>query len=106
MNETYEYPDEELVIRAGEFWQELAEYNPEAVVFDGPGPVDLFDSCIIGAARRINMPDVLVYDAEKMLEKLMSAMDMSYSEADEFLSFNTFGSYLGEHTPLILHNRK
>lgn len=98
--------EEEEVIRDSEFWHDLEQENPDVIVFDGPGPRDLFDSCIVGSAGRINMPPVLVYDAEKMLEKLMFTLKMSYIEADEFLEFNTFGAYLGEHTPLIIRNKK
>jgi len=90
-------------MRKGEFWDDFAEVNPDAVIFDGPGARDFFDCCVIGYAARINFPPVLVYDEEKMIERMMFGGDgMSYEDAVDYLSFNTFGAWLGEGTPMIL----
>ena len=92
----------DLQTRNTEFWNNLADANPDAVIFDGPGPDNLFDDCIIGYATRINFPPVLVYDEEQMIDTLATAENLEYPEAHEYLSFNTFGAWLGDGTPLIL----
>ena len=89
-----------------QFWYELSEANPDAILFDGPGEDDFFDSCIVGYAWRINMEPVVVYDEEKMIEVMMFEGDLCYEEAVEYLSFNTFGSWFGDGTPLILRSSK
>ena len=89
-----------------QFWSELSEANPDAILFDGPGEDDFFDSCIVGYAWRINMDPVVVYDEEKMIEAMMFKGGLSYEDAVEYLSFNTFGSWFGDGTPLILRSSK
>lgn len=90
-------------MREGQFWDDLADANPDAVIFDGPGPQDFFDCCIVGYGSRINMSPVLVYDENKMIERMMYGGDgMSYEDAVDYLSFNTFGAWLGVGTPMIL----
>ena len=42
----------------------------------------------------------LIYSKLKCVEVIMLTSDMSYDEAIEFLDFNVFGSYVGEHTPI------
>ena len=89
-------------IRNTQFWLDLAEANPDAVIFDGPGDKDFFDCCIVGYAGRGDELPLLVYNGEKMIERLMFGHEISYEDASEYLSFNTFGAWLGEGTPLIL----
>ena len=89
-------------MREGQFWDDLADANPDAVIFDGPGPQDFFDCCIVGYASRINFPPVLVYDEEKMITRMMFGERLSYEDAVDYLSFNTFGAWLGVGTPMIL----
>ena len=89
-------------VREGPFWDELEETNPKAVIFDAPGERCLFDSCIVGIASRMNFPPVLVYDADQMTEALMKVDGIPVEEADEYLSVNTFGAWLGDGTPLVL----
>ena len=88
--------------RSSQWWMDFAELNPEAVIFDGPGPRTLFDSCIIGYATRIGAEAVLVYDEEKMVDTLAEELDGDFDAAIDYLCFNTFGAYLGDHTPWIL----
>jgi hypothetical protein len=100
----HNFPTKRDEPRTGPFWEDLADLNPEAVIFDGPGPQDLFDSCIIGYGSRIGGPDaVLVYDEELMIETLWGA-GWDYDDAVEWLYYNTFGAWLGEGTPIILRN--
>jgi hypothetical protein len=58
---------------------------------------DGFDAAIIG----IDMAsERLVYDKQKMVEIL--SKQMSEEDAIEFLEFNTWSAYMGEHTPIYI----
>ena len=81
------------------FWTDLAELNPDAVIFDG------FDDCVVGYASQFNRDPVLVYDHELMIGQLMRVDDMDYSDAYEYLSFNVEGLWAGEFTPMIMRKR-
>ena len=59
---------------------------------------DGYDDCVIGADIRT---DVLVYDARRIIFKLMEIEKLSYDEALEFAEFNIFGAYVGEGTPIF-----
>jgi hypothetical protein len=74
----------------------VSEFNEQALLADG------FEDAVIGVAERCSCPALVVYDAQKCIEILMSQGDMSYEEAEEFFSFNTLGAWAGEHTPLFL----
>tara|TARA_B100001250_G_scaffold23293_3_gene19562 strand:- start:10554 stop:10862 length:309 start_codon:yes stop_codon:yes gene_type:complete len=82
--------------RDGEWWDELAELNPDAVILDG------FDSCIIGYASRQNMQAVLVYDEDKMIEVMSEQLGGDTEGAIDYLSYNTWGLWAGEGTPMVL----
>ena len=66
---------------------------PGAMVADG------FDDAIIGVLLRPDAPAVVVYDAVAMREIVMRE-GVSEEEAIKHLEFNTFGSCVGECTPL------
>lgn len=74
---------------------ELAEQNPEALTADG------FEDAIIGVTINHHHPMVVVYDYRKCVEILVS-QGMTDEEAEEYLSFNTLGAYVGEHGPLYM----
>ena len=84
--------------RDSEFFKELRAANPDAVYFSE----SFFDPCIIGAASRMNQPAVVVYDGQLMVEAVMLYCELSFDEALEYLEFNTWGAWFGEHTPLIM----
>lgn len=75
----------------------LAEYNPEAVVFEAPS----YESALIG----VTSCGRAVYDYELMLEYLMGPKGMTADEAADFISYNTIRAlpYMGEAAPLILY---
>ena len=89
---------------------EIAEYNPEALVCDG------FDEAIIGMAERINLGPVVAYDKDKMIEIIMRDMDVSeddleegetiedkkYEMAIEHFEYNIIGAWMGEFTPIFI----
>lgn len=45
--------------------------------------------------------DVLVYDAEKMRDKLIAQYGLTFEEAREYIEFNIEGAYMGPGTPII-----
>lgn len=49
---------------------------------------------------------VAVYDYDKCVEVLVARDGMTHEEADEFLSFNTLGAYVGENGPLYIVTAK
>jgi hypothetical protein len=76
--------------------EEIAEYNPEALVCDG------FDEAIIGMAERINLGPVVAYDVEKILQIMVERDGMTYEEAQEFFDYNIIGAWMGEFTPIFI----
>lgn len=78
----------------------IAEHNENALLADG------FEEAIVGVAERCGQPTLVVYDADKCLEILMQRDNMSLEEAFEFLSFNTLGAWMGEHSPLFLWRKE
>ena len=60
---------------------------------------DGFDACIIGFCPK---SERLVYSREKMIELLKERDGMSDTTAIEFLEFNTWRAYAGEHTPIYV----
>ena len=48
-------------------------------------------------------PMRLIYSAAKIIKVMIEDKGMSEEEASEWLSYNTEGAYLGEHTPIIMH---
>lgn len=76
----------------------LHEENPEALLADG------LEEAFIGYASRMNMPPLAVYDMKKCRE-IYRSQGMTEDEADEWLSFNVIGAWVGEGTPLFLTPR-
>jgi hypothetical protein len=68
--------------------------------------IDGHDDAIIGPAmvwtEDGNLRDVLVYDAEKIREKLMARDGMDFEGAREFIEFNIEGAYMGPHTAILV----
>jgi hypothetical protein len=62
---------------------------------------DGFEDCIIGVAERCSQQPLLVYDVNKIIEKLMKD-GLSYDEAREHYEFNIVGAWVGEGTPLFM----
>ena len=95
--------------------EEIAEINPDALTCDG------FDDAIIGIAERINLGPVVAYDVDKILEILISKMDITeddldddekamgitlenkkYEMAVEYFEYNIKGAWMGEFTPVFI----
>ena len=65
----------------------------EAIIF-----AQGFDNAIIG----IDCNGIVAYDISKMVNILVVRDKMTEEEALEYLEFNTFGSYIGENTPIYI----
>ena len=64
---------------------------------------DGFDLAIIGVAERIGMKPCIAYSYEQCVEILMQQADMDYEMAVEYMDFNVCGAYVGEQTPIFIH---
>jgi len=65
--------------------QNITENYPDAKLMDG------YDDCIIGICNRFGMESIVLYDQEKVIEKLMQD-GMTCEEALEFFEYNQLGS--------------
>ena len=64
---------------------------------------DGLEDAIIGRGSRINMPDVLVYSYNKAVKIFMERDGMTHEEAVEWMEFNVVGAWVGETTPIFVH---
>lgn len=83
-----------------EIEMELAEANPEAIVYRE------YEEALIGVAERIGMDSVAAYDYEKCIEVLMKDNEWEYSEALEWFTVNTLGAHYGDGTPIFINTIK
>jgi hypothetical protein len=63
-----------------------------------------YDDAIIGPAmiwRELEQVEVLVYDAERIRERLIND-GMNFHEARDFIELNIEGAYLGIDTPVLV----
>lgn len=74
---------------------ELSDENPEALLADG------LQEAFIGYTANHHHPVVAVYDVQKCTEILVGS-GMTAEEAEEYLSFNTLGAYVGPNGPLFV----
>jgi hypothetical protein len=68
----------------------------DALLMDG------FDEAFIGWSQRINEPRLAVYSWELMMKVLMDRDKMTDEEAEEYISYNCTGAWVGERTPIIV----
>ena len=72
--------------------------------------IDGFDSALVGTAtvwqktenNGATQVDTLIYDGDAIMAVLMHESGLSYEEAEEYISFNIEGAYVGETTPIIV----
>jgi len=79
-----------------ELREALAELNPEALLADG------LEAALVGYTVNHHLAHVAVYDVNKCIEVLVDRDGMSHEEADEYLSFNTLGAFVGENGPIYI----
>lgn len=75
---------------------ELAEINPQALLADG------LEDAMVGYTVNHHHPVVAVYDIDKCVKVLVERDGMAPEDADEYLSFNTLGAYVGENGPIYV----
>jgi hypothetical protein len=77
---------------------DLLDLEEEMLKMDG------YDDCIMGIGVRCGSENILAYDVDKVLNKLME-QGMNYEEAYEYMEFNMIGAYVGERTPIFIFNK-
>ena len=65
--------------------------------------MDGFEEAFIGFSKRCGQPTLATYSYEKMLQVLIERDEMDVEEADEYIMYNCEGAWMGELTPIILH---
>ena len=72
--------------------------------------IEGFDNALIGIATvwqksesgGANRVDTLIYDGDVIVTILMHESGLSQDEAEEYISYNIEGAYVGETTPIIV----
>ena len=59
-----------------------------------------WEDALIGFGWRLNTP-IAIYDRAKVMAELVDD-GLSEEDADEYISFNIEGAYVGEGTPLLV----
>ena len=77
-------------------FEELRCANPDALLADG------LEDAYIGFTVNQHHATVAVYDYDRCVAVLVQRDGMTDEDADEFLSFNTLGAYVGENGPLFI----
>jgi len=60
--------------------------------------IDGYDDCAVGMVTRCGQDPFIVYDSEKIIDKLMED-GMDHDMAIEYFDFNIAGAWVGEGTP-------
>ena len=58
-----------------------------------------YDDCAIGILERFGMEPIVLYDKERIIQKLMDDGASTYEDALDFYSYNQLGGWHGELTP-------
>lgn len=74
------------------------------IEYDLPAFEDL-DNAIIGFTE-INSKYKLVYDIELCISEIMNLYKLNYIDAQEYFTYNIENSYIGDNTPIFIHNIK
>ena len=61
------------------------------------------EDAIIGVGSRMNMPDVLIYSYNKCVKIFMEREGWTHEEAIEWMDYNVVGAWVGETTPIFVH---
>ena len=73
------------------------ETDEEIMLMDG------FEEAFIGFSRRCGQPTLATYSFDKMIQVLVERDQMDVMEAEEYISYNCVGAWMGELTPVILY---
>ena len=61
------------------------------------------EEAIIGVGSRMNMPDVLIYSYNKCVKIFMEKEGWTHEEAIEWMDYNVVGAWVGDTTPIFVH---
>ena len=61
--------------------------------------MDGYDDCAIGILERFGMEPIVLYDRERVIQKLMDEGASTYEDALDFYLYNQLGGWRGESTP-------
>ena len=61
------------------------------------------EDAIIGVGSRMNMPDVLIYSYNECVKIFMEKEGWTHEEAIEWMDFNVVGAWVGDTTPIFVH---
>ena len=79
----------------------VTEERPAPLLLE---PRDVFDDCLLGYGYRPGDPcEVPIYDRDLVILAHARWTCSPVDEADEFVSFNTEGAWLGAGTPMLLN---
>ena len=84
-------------INTREELSENFEEMGETVLF-----MDGFDEAFIGWSQRMNEPILAVYSWDLMVKVCVERDGMTDEEAEDYISFNCLGAWVGEQTPIIV----
>lgn len=79
--------------RVNNLLDSIREFNPEALLADG------LENALVGYSTK----GYAIYSVSKIIQILMERDSMSREEAIEFFDFNIDGAYMGEYTPIYIH---
>ena len=79
--------------------EELCEHYGDDLLF-----ADGYDGAIVGVCGGFDSGRV-AYSIETMIEIAARDLSVDYDEAAEWLEYNTFGAFVGERTPIYIHDQ-
>lgn len=82
-----------------ELIEEIGELNPDALLADG------LEAGLIGYTQNSFGPIRAVYDVDRCIDIFVSD-GMTPEEAEEYMSFNVLGAYVGENGPVFITIRR
>jgi hypothetical protein len=90
-----------------EIREAIGEVNDESLFIDGmDGDINAFDDALIGYSTRIGMNNVATYQVDIIIDILIKRYKMTEEDAFEWFDYNIAGCYVGENSPIFLHNYK
>jgi hypothetical protein len=69
---------------------------------EGALTMDHYDDCVIGVLERYGMEKIVLYDKEKIIQKLIDDGCDGYEGALEYYEYNQLGGWHGDKTPGFL----
>lgn len=79
--------------------QDIAGDDVPLLFLDGDG----MDDALLGLMVGFGATCAALYSMRRVLEAFV-AQGMTWEEAQEYFGYNTIGAYVGDHTPVYLHD--